>query len=105
MSGAVFSKIYAVTRRIPKGKVATYGQIALLAGIPRGARIVGYAMASCPAGSGVPCHRVVDRLGRTKPAFDTYAPGTQRILLEREGVLFREDGTVDLSRCRWMPKE
>ena len=105
MRGETFAAIYAVVRRIPKGKVATYGQIALLAGMPRSARIVGYDMASCPAGSGVPCHRVVDRFGGTKAAFDTYAPGTQRMLLEAEGVLFRPDGTVDLSQCRWIPEQ
>lgn len=104
MSGETFSKIYEIVCRIPKGKVATYGQIALLAGMPRGARIVGYALASCPDAGAVPCHRVVDRLGGTKSAFDTYAPGTQRMLLETEGVLFRANGTVDLSRCRWTPE-
>ena len=100
MSGRVFPAFYDVVRRIPAGKVATYGQIARLAGMPRCARLVGYAMAVCqdPA---VPCHRVVDRLGCTKPCFDVHAPGTQRTLLEAEGVPFRPDGTVDLDRCRW----
>ena len=103
MNGPVFAAIYAAVRRIPQGKAATYGQIAEEAGYPRSARIVGYAMAACRDGS-VPCHRVVDRLGRTKPAFDVFAPGTQRRLLEAEGVAFRPDGTVDLSRCRWEPE-
>ena len=93
MSGRVFPAFYDVVRRIPAGKVATYGQIA---------RLVGYAMAACqdPA---VPCHRVVDRFGGTKAAFDRLAPGTQRALLEAEGIPFRPDGTVDLERCRWEP--
>lgn len=104
MSGETFSRIYSIIRCIPYGKVATYGQIAQLAGMPRGARIVGYAMASCPAGNNIPCHRVVDRFGQTKTAFDTYAPGTQRKLLEAEGVLFRPDGTVDLARSQWKPE-
>ena len=99
MSGYVFSAFYSIVRRIPPGKVATYGQIARLAGMPRCARTVGYAMAACRDGS-VPCHRVVDRFGNTKTVFDTYAPGTQRALLEAEGVLFRPDGTVDLERCQ-----
>ena len=100
MNGQVFSRFYALVRQIPPGQAATYGQIARLAGMPRCARLVGYAMAACqdPA---VPCHRVVDRFGGTKAAFDTFAPGTQRALLEAEGVPFRSDGTVDLDRCLW----
>ncbi len=103
MSGWVFSAFYDVVRCIPAGKVATYGQIARLAGMPRCARTVGYAMSGCKDGS-VPCHQVVDRFGGTKAAFDTYASGTQRALLEAEGVLFRLDGTVDLERCLWQPE-
>ena len=102
MSGRVFESFYRVVRAIPSGKVATYGQIARLAGMPRCARTVGYAMAGCTDPS-VPCHRVVDRFGGTKACFDTCAPGTQRAMLEAEGVLFRPDGTVDLEHCRWEP--
>ena len=98
-----FDRVWAIVRRVPAGKVATYGQVARLAGMPRGARVVGYAMAACPAGSDVPCHRVVDRFGGTKKAFDDYMPDTQRLLLEMEGVLFRPDGTVDLEQCQWQP--
>ena len=96
-----FEKVYARVKQIPPGKVATYGQIARLCGMPRGARIVGYAMASCPAGSGVPCHRVVDREGHTKKGFDAYMPDTQRMLLEGEGVAFLLDGRVNLAECLW----
>ena len=95
-----FEIIWDIVRKIPAGKVASYGQIARLAGMPR---VVGYAMASCPGGSDVPCHRVVDRLGGTKKAFDDYMPDGQRFLLEAEGVLFRPDGTVDMERCQWEP--
>ena len=102
MSGWVFSTFYDIVRQIPSGCVATYGQIARLAGMPRCARTVGYAMAGCKDSS-VPCHRVVDRFGRTKRCFDTYAPGTQRSLLEAEGVSFRADGTVDLEQHLWHP--
>ncbi len=102
MSGCVFSRFYDIVRQIPLGKVATYGQIARLAGMPRCARTVGYAMAGC-ADPSVPCHRVVDRFGGTKACFDTFAPGTQRALLEAEGVTFRLDGTVDLAQCLWAP--
>lgn len=97
----IFETVYAWVRQIPPGKVATYGQIARLCGIPRGARVVGYAMASCPAGSCVPCHRVVDREGRTKKAFDTFMPDTQRMLLEAEGVAFLPDGRVNMAKCLW----
>ncbi|MBR1690017.1 MAG: MGMT family protein [Oscillibacter sp.] len=103
MSGRVFAAFCDVVRLIPAGRVATYGQIARLAGMPRCARTVGYAMAACQDPS-VPCHRVVDRFGGTKAAFDTYGPGTQRALLEAEGVSFRPNGTVDLARCQWQPE-
>ena len=103
MSGTVFGAFYEIVRRIPAGSVSTYGQVARLAGMPRCARLVGYAMAACQDLS-VPCHRVVDRFGGTKTAFDTFAPGTQRALLEAEGVPFRPDGTVDLARCQWQPE-
>lgn len=100
MSGYIFGAFYDITRRIPAGKVATYGQIARLAGMPRCARTVGYAMAACQDPS-VPCHRVVDRSGGTKRCFDVYAPSTQRTLLEAEGVPFTPDGRVDLTACLW----
>ena len=99
---SAFALFQDLVRRIPPGRVATYGQVARLAGRPRCARVVGYAMAACRDPS-VPCHRVVDRLGGTKAAFDTHAPGTQRALLEAEGVPFRPDGTVDLEKCQWDP--
>ncbi len=99
-----FADIWDAVRKIPAGKVATYGQIARMTGRPRGARLVGWAMASCPAGSDVPCHRVVDRSGGTKKAFDDYMPDGQRFLLEAEGVVFRPDGTVDMDRCLWRPE-
>ena len=102
MSGSVFSRFYDIVRQIPPGKVAPYGQVARLAGMPRCARTVGYAMAGCTDPS-VPCHRVVDRFGGTKACFDTFAPGTQRALLEAEGVTFMLDGTVDLGQCQWVP--
>lgn len=102
MSSGVFAVFYDIVRRIPGGKVATYGQIARLAGMSRCARTVGYAMAGCHD-PGIPCHRVVDRFGGTKAVFDTCAPGTQRAILEAEGVAFRPDGTVDLDICQWEP--
>lgn len=94
-------RVYAIVRQIPRGKVASYGQIAGLAGIPRGARAVGRAMALCPEGKNVPCHRVVDRQGNTKEAFDLFQRGTQRMMLEAEGVAFSADGKVDMAACQW----
>lgn len=101
MAGQVFTAFYEIVRQIPSGKVATYGQVARLAGMPRCSRTVGYAMSGCrdPA---VPCHRVVDRFGGTKACFDIHGPGTQRALLEAEGVAFRPDGTVDLAQSQWI---
>ena len=98
-----FERIYAAARRIPAGKVATYGLLARMAGSPRASRAAGSALAAC-ADPAVPCHRVVDRFGRTKAAFDVYAPGTQRAMLEAEGVAFLPDGAVDLERCLWRPE-
>lgn len=96
-----FDKIYEQVRRIPRGKVATYGQIATLAGNPHWSQIVGYALHSNPAPGVIPCHRVVNRFGKLSPAFAFGGEGCQRRLLEQEGVVFRADGTVDLARCLW----
>ena len=96
---ALYERIYSIVRRIPPGKAAAYGQIALLAGNPRLSRVVGYALHKAPPD--VPCHRVVDRNGRTAPAFRQYGAHLQRILLEREGAVFTPGGRVDLSRCGW----
>ncbi len=101
---STFEEMWDIVRQIPPGRVATYGQIARMTGRPRGARLVGWAMASCLADMGVPCHRVVDRSGGTKKAFDEHMPDGQRFLLEAEGVLFRPDGTVDMERCQWRPE-
>ena len=96
-----FDKIYEQVRRIPRGKVATYGQIATLAGNPHWSQIVGYALHSNPAPGVIPCHRVVNRFGGTAAAFAFGGGDRQRELLEEEGVVFRADGTVDLTRCLW----
>ncbi len=95
-------RVYALVRRVPAGKVATYGQLAALSSAPRSARAVGAVLAACRDPS-VPCHRVVDRLGGVKSAFDTFAPGTQRALLESEGVNFTRAGRVDLAAHLWDP--
>lgn len=93
-----FEKIYEVVRNIPKGKVATYGQVALLAGNPRWARVVGYALHVNPASGTIPCHRVVNREGKVAPGFAFGGEGVQRQLLESEGIVFEQDGRIDLSK-------
>jgi len=96
-------RVYAFARRIPKGKVATYGQLAALAGQPRAARIAGGAMSRCPEGSGVPCHRVIRRDGTLCDEFVFGISGLQRQLLLSEGVLFLPDGRVNMAACLWKP--
>ena len=91
-----FEKIYEVVKSIPKGKVATYGQVALLAGNPRWARVVGYALHINPEPGVIPCHRVVNREGKVAPGFAFGGEGVQRQLLESEGVVFETDGRIDL---------
>ena len=96
----VFEKIYEIVRQIPKGSVSTYGRIAFLAGNPRWARVVGYAMASCPDRS-IPCHRVVHSDGSLSPSFDMGDDNLQAVYLRNEGVIIKADGKVDLDRCLW----
>ena len=96
---STFETIYALARRIPFGHVASYGQLARMAGNPRLSRIVGCAMNSAPAD--VPCHRVVNRFGGLSDAFSPDGKQTQRLLLEMEGVGFTPEGNVDLARFRW----
>ena len=96
-----FQKIYEVVCQIPEGRVATYGQIARLAGNPRWARVVGYALHANPAFGEIPCHRVVNKQGRTAPAFAFGGSDVQRAMLEAEGVTFLPDGTVDTELYGW----
>lgn len=98
---SVFEKIYGVVKQIPCGKVATYGQVALLAGNPRWSRVVGYALHVNPDPSVIKCHRVVNRFGETSKAFAFGGSDVQRMLLEQEGVEFTPDGRVDLERFLW----
>ena len=100
---SVFDKIYEVVCSIPKGKVATYGQVALLAGNPRWARVVGYALHNNPAPEIIPCHRVVNREGRVAAAFVFGGGEAQRQMLENEGIVFEEDGHIDLNRFGYIP--
>ncbi len=98
-----FARVYDLVARIPRGRVATYGQIARMLGAPRSARIVGWAMHGNPHGRRVACHRVVQQGGSCSPNFRAGDPGAQRRLLEREGVRFRLDGRVDMLAHQWRP--
>lgn len=100
-NGAVFQKIYEIVKQIPKGRVTTYGQIALLCGNPRMSRVVGYALHVNPEPGVIPCHRVVNRFGGLSSAFAFGGINEQRLLLEAEGVYVRPDDTVDLSVYFW----
>ncbi len=99
-----FQKIYEQVRRIPRGKVATYGQIALLAGNPRWSRVVGYALHVNPDPDSIPCHRVVTKEGKLSSAFAFGGENMQRELLTCEGVSFIDSNTVDMKKCMWRPE-
>lgn len=103
MADTGYARIYAVVRRIPKGRVATYGQVAELAGLPRQARQVGYALAALSE-RGVPWHRVINAQGEVSARSDPGPEQLQRVLLEREGVTFDAQGRVSLARQRWQPR-
>lgn len=97
---STFELIYDVVKQIPKGKVATYGQVASLAGNKKWSRVVGYALHANPDPESIPCHRVVNRLGEVSKAFAFGGENRQIELLEKEGVGF-VDGRVDLKNYRW----
>jgi methylated-DNA-protein-cysteine methyltransferase-like protein len=99
---AAYAAIYAVVRRIPTGKVASYGQVARVAGLTNAARQVGYALHALPAGSRVPWHRVLNAAGAI--SLRDHHALTQRMLLAREGVAFDARGRVDLARFGWQPR-
>ena len=100
MAGSVFERIYEVVKRIPYGRVATYGQVAAMAGNPRWARVVGYALHANPDPAHIPCFRVVNRNGKVSKAFVFGGENAQIRLLQAEGVEVT-DGRVDLSKYQW----
>ncbi|WP_418950822.1 MGMT family protein, partial [Senegalimassilia anaerobia] len=105
--GEFNDKVYETVRRVPRGKVVSYGQVARLIGQPRKARFVGYAMHGnpdpwdCAAQTGIPCHRVVFKDGSLAPGFAFGGPDEQRARLAAEGVTFLDDGRVDMRACQW----
>lgn len=99
---STYQSIYSVVRRIPPGRVASYGQVAAEAGLPNAARQVGYALHALPAGSAVPWHRVVNAQGAI--SLRDHHALTQRMLLTREGVRFNARERVELARFGWKPR-
>ncbi len=107
MATELYELVWAAVKRIPRGRVATYGQIAALVDMPRHARQAGYALAATPEGKKIPWHRVINAQGKISLRLKHWESGSddlQRILLEAEGILFDSTGKVDLKRFRWQPK-
>ncbi len=103
---ALYAAIYRVVRRIPRGRVATYGQVAELAGIPGGARVAGAAMRG--SGKQVPWQRVIGKRGKATgriAILDPIGGAVQRELLEREGVEVTDAGSISLAKFGWLPTE
>lgn len=96
-----YERIYKVVRRIPRGRVATYGQVAELAGLDGHARQAGYAMHALPSGSDVPWHRVINARGEVSPRTSGDSHELQRLLLEEEGIEFDLRGRCDLKVYQW----
>ncbi len=96
-----YKRVYRTVRSIPRGRVATYGQIARLSGLPRGARQVGYALHALPEGDGVPWQRVVNARGEVSQRSTPGSEELQRFLLEEEGVEFDLCGRIDIGRFGW----
>ena len=99
-----YARIYAVVRQIPQGRVATYGQVAALAGMPGQARQVGYALHALPDDEAVPWHRVINAQGQVSARAEPFEESIQRQLLEREGLRFDASGRTDLEHYRWKPR-
>jgi len=96
-----YERIYAAARRIPRGRVATYGDIAAVAGLEGHARQVGYALHNLPEGSDVPWHRVINTRGEISRRTTSDSHELQRMLLEEEGVELDRQGRVALKLYRW----
>ena len=113
--GEFSNKVFDVVKRIPRGKVATYGQVACMLGCPRSARYVGFALRANPASANpeqgaivgeadtgeIPCHRVVFKDGRLCQGYAFGGPNVQKHLLEQEGVVFSDNDHVNLEACLW----
>jgi methylated-DNA-protein-cysteine methyltransferase related protein len=98
-----YQRIYRIVQRIPRGRVATYGQVATLAGLAGHARQVGYALHALPGGTVVPWHRVVNAAGKISRRATTGGELVQQLMLAREGVRLDARGRVQLERVQWHP--
>jgi methylated-DNA-protein-cysteine methyltransferase-like protein len=100
---STYARVYAVVRRVPAGRVATYGQVARVAGLGDHARMVGYALAALPNATTVPWHRVINAQGTVSPrrSGDSLS---QRMRLEREGIRFDARGRASFARFGWRPR-
>ncbi len=107
MAAEIYALVWGIAKRIPRGRVATYGQLAALLGMPRHARQVGYALSATPENMKIAWHRVVNAEGRISLRLKHWETGSddlQRILLEAEGVAFDDSGRIDLKKFRWQPR-
>jgi methylated-DNA-protein-cysteine methyltransferase-like protein len=104
LSSSSYSRIYHVVRQIPYGQVATYGQVAELAGLFGKPRVVGYALYRVVPEQAIPWHRVINAKGEVSySSLRDGADHLQRALLEAEGIVFDDTGKVDFQQYRWQP--
>ncbi|MDH3523609.1 MAG: MGMT family protein [Acidobacteriota bacterium] len=101
---SAYDRIYEVVGRIPRGRVATYGQVARLAGLGGHARQVGYALHATPDALEIPWHRVINAKGEVSARSDRQDESIQEQLLRAEGIRFTASGRIDLERYRWQPR-
>ena len=101
MDSGFFDKVYEVVKKVPCGKVTTYGDVARLCGNPRMARQVGWALHCNPQPGVIPCHRVVFSSGSVCTGFASGGKEVQKAMLEAEGVEVSEDYKIDLKKYRW----
>ncbi len=99
-----FEEVYEVVKKIPRGNVLTYGDIAKMLGQPKKAKIVGWALHSNPSPGIIPCHRVVNRNGELSGSFAFGGMDAQKKMLEAEGIIFNEEGTINLKIYLWKPE-
>ncbi len=99
-----YDRIYSIVRQIPLGKVATYGQIADLSGLYGKARLVGYALFRVDLKDDIPWHRVINSKGEISYSFQRQGGDyLQKVLLEEEGIEFKNNGKINLGKYRWQP--
>lgn len=99
MDEDIIYQVLAIVSEIPAGKVASYKQIAIMAGREKNARLVGKILSCASMYGNYPCHRVVNSIGRLVPGWDE-----QRDLLLQEGIYFKANGNVDMKKCGWKIK-